>query len=92
MDDQGVTGTGGDRAIILLVPQASIMEYLTGKRALSNVPEGACVRSMWIDRWAWVAAGPNMILAMRLEHPSFPPVQPGRRLPRIRARFRRLSQ
>lgn len=91
MDDQGITGTGGDRAIILLVPQASIMEYLTGKRALSNVPEGACVRSMWIDRWGWVP-GPNMILAMRLEHASFPRVPSGRRLPRIKARFRRLSQ
>jgi hypothetical protein len=74
------------RAIIVMIPEHSLFEYLVGRRVLANVPESACLRGMWIDS---APRRTTRILAMRLEHPSFAPVKPGTFTPRMKARFRR---
>lgn len=75
-------------AIIVLVPAKSLLHYLTGRRRLSNVPEGAVQTATWMH-----TGGPDgvraLYLALRIEHESFRAVPCGLRIPFVRARFER---
>lgn len=69
------------------LPRESLLAYLTGQRVLVNVPLDARLVSVWmeINAYGGIETGARMVL--KLEHPSFPAVKPGTRIPRMLARF-----
>jgi hypothetical protein len=69
--------------VVLVVPRESLLAYLLGQRRLANVPPDARLISWWIR----TRADGSESLALRLEHPSFPPIERSR-LPFMRAKFR----
>jgi hypothetical protein len=79
----------GTRAIILWLHEAGLLEYLTGKRVIANIPEGAIMTACWFDG---PVIGHRRFLCIRVEHESFNEVPQGRRIPRVKARFRRLPE
>lgn len=64
---------------LLRIPRTSILDYLEGRKDLV-LPEGAKLASAWID------SRERLVLA--IEHPSFPDIAGGCRIPRIKARFK----
>jgi len=79
-------------AIIISIPQASLVEYLTARRCLPELPPDATVAAAWIERQFVDGAEQPCHLVLRLEHPSFPLIPAGSRVPRVKTRFRRLSE
>jgi hypothetical protein len=79
------------RAIVVFVPMRSLLEYLTGKRALANVPEGARLTSAWVHTSYHAGREGPRALAVRVEHESFADVT-GLRIPFVKAQFRRIAK
>lgn len=77
----------GEKVLTTAISQAALVEFVTGQKRVSNIPHDARVVSAWFD----LAAPPRegLMLVMKLEHVSFPAVEPGRRLPNRRAKFRK---
>lgn len=78
------------RAIVVLLRARTIFEYLNGHRVLANVPADAVCTSVWMH--AGRDGTEPLAFALRLEHPSFPETRVGRKIPMVKAVYRRLSQ
>lgn len=68
-------------AAVIRLSFGSLMCYLSGRRAIRNVPADACITALWVDclrpQYVWI----------RLEHPSLPAIPPGRKIPQIQIRY-----
>ena len=77
------------RQIIVTIPQASLVEYLVGQRVLINVPPDAKLIGAWSDSRYVDGVEGSRVLRLRVEHDSFAGVEAGRKIPRLRAIYRR---
>ena len=73
---------------IIRISGAALLEYLTGARHITNIPEGSKLLSFWpeVDMDGLAVAG--KFLCVRIEHESLPAITPGRRIPQARAKYR----
>lgn len=76
--------------IVIRIWEPALAEYLTGKRTILNIPEGAKVISAWFDR-SYPDNEDRNFLCIRIEHESLPEHVPGSKLPVQRAKFRRAA-
>jgi hypothetical protein len=74
------------------IPLDSLLEYLTGARVLSNIPDDARLVGAWLDgrKRACDDDETDKVIWLNLEHPSFKPVHPGARVPVVRAGYRKV--
>lgn len=80
-------------AIILVIRQANILEYLTGRRRVMNIPDGAFLKSFWPSDHQSLNYNPDegLKLALWVEHESLPAIPVGGRVPFVTAKFRRVD-
>jgi hypothetical protein len=70
------------RQAIATIPEAQLVDVLTGAQGITNIPHDAKLLSAWIDTIK-VNGEHRRYLRMRLEHESFEPVEDGGRIPTL---------
>ena len=75
-------------AIILMIPASTLLDYLTGLRTI-KLPSGTKLTALWSEGSqgpSETVAQQRWTLSLRLEHPRFPEVPAGTRIPRKRVK------
>jgi hypothetical protein len=73
------------RQIIMSIPAADLLAYLTGELRVANIPDGSRLVSWWRDSESVDGVTVKETIYLRLEHESFAAVN-GWRLPMVEAR------
>lgn len=78
-------------AVLVMIPESAFLDYLCGRKALVKIPADATLAAWWRITRGVRDGLPGKCdgIVLRIEHPSFAEVQPGTKIPRVRALFRR---
>ena len=76
--------------IRMRIPQDKVLDYLTGKGVVVNIPEGSRLVRLALDVDLCAETIPlSNILVITIEHESFRAVEEGGRLPVVEVQYRR---
>jgi hypothetical protein len=65
-------------AIVLAIPTTEMLDYFSGRKRL-KLPEGAALTAFWRADSKYSQEATE--LCLRIEHPTFPAIAPGARIP-----------
>lgn len=72
---------------VMRISHRNLLEYLTGKRRVVNIPDGAKLLSAWFDR-PFYPESEKIFLHLRIEHESLEGQGPGCRLRMVGVKYR----
>jgi hypothetical protein len=77
------------RQVRIAIQQEDILELITGRMSITNLPASAKLLSAWFETTGVWFDEKRLVLYLRLEDESFEAVPPGKTIPRMKLRARK---